>query len=43
MTALTISRGDPSLFVTRPISLALLVPAVAALPAICRKREVAPY
>jgi TctA family transporter len=37
--ALIISRGDPSVFVSRPISLALLVLAaaaiiVAALPAI---------
>jgi TctA family transporter len=43
--ALIISRGDPSVFVTRPISLALLVLAVAAivvaaLPTIRRKREV---
>ena len=43
--ALIISRGDPSVFVTRPISLALLVLAVAAvvvaaLPAIRRRREV---
>jgi putative tricarboxylic transport membrane protein len=43
--ALIISRGDPSVFVSRPISLALLVLAaaavvVAALPAIRRKREV---
>ena len=43
--ALIISRGDPSVFLTRPISLALLVLAaaaviVAALPAIRRKREV---
>lgn len=40
-----ISRGDPSIFVTRPISLVLLILAVAALviavlPAIRRKREV---
>ncbi len=43
--ALIISRGDPSVFVSRPISLTLLVLAaaavvVAALPAIRRKREV---
>ena len=43
--ALIISRGDPSIFVTRPISLVLLAAAVAALvlavlPAIRRKREV---
>ncbi|HWM02741.1 MAG TPA: tripartite tricarboxylate transporter permease [Actinophytocola sp.] len=43
--ALIISRGDPSVFVSRPISLALLVLAaaavvVAALPAIRRKRAV---
>jgi putative tricarboxylic transport membrane protein len=43
--ALIISRGDPSVFLARPISLALLVLAaaaviVAALPAIRRKREV---
>jgi putative tricarboxylic transport membrane protein len=43
--ALIISRGDPSVFVSRPISLVLLVLAaaavvVAALPAIRRKREV---
>ena len=44
--AMIISRGDPSVFVTRPISLALLLLAVAALvitmlPAIRKKREVA--
>jgi TctA family transporter len=43
--ALIISRGDPSIFVTRPISLALLIAAVAALvlavlPAIRKRREV---
>jgi len=43
--AMTISRGDPSVFVTRPISAALLVVALAALvlavlPAIRKKREV---
>src|SRR5918999_1633042 len=43
--ALIISRGDPSIFVTRPISLVLLAAAVAALvpavlPAIRKKREV---
>ena len=43
--AMIISRGDPSIFFVRPISLALLVAAalallVAVLPAIRRKREV---
>jgi putative tricarboxylic transport membrane protein len=43
--ALIISRGDASVFVTRPLSLILLILAVAAfviavLPAIRRKREV---
>ena len=43
--AMIISRGDPSVFVTRPISLALLVLAVGALllvalPAIRRQRDV---
>jgi putative tricarboxylic transport membrane protein len=43
--ALIISRGDASVFVTRPLSLALLILAAAAfviavLPAIRRKREV---
>jgi TctA family transporter len=43
--ALIISRGDPSVFFTRPISAALLVLAVAALvvtmlPAIRQRREV---
>jgi putative tricarboxylic transport membrane protein len=43
--ALIISRGDVSVFVTRPVSLALLVLAVAAfvvavLPTMRRKREV---
>jgi len=43
--ALIISRGDPTVFLTRPISLGLLVLAVAAfvlavLPAIRRRREV---
>jgi TctA family transporter len=43
--ALIISRGDPTVFVTRPISAALLVVAVGAvalavLPAIRRRREV---
>ena len=43
--ALIISRGDPSVFVTRPISATLLVLALlalvaAALPAIRRRREV---
>jgi TctA family transporter len=43
--AMIISRGDPSVFVTRPISAALLLVAVAALvvamlPAVRRRREV---
>ena len=43
--ALTISQGDPSVFVTRPISLVLLIVAAIALvltllPAVRRKREV---
>jgi len=43
--AMIISRGDPSVFVSRPISLTLLVLAVGALvitalPAIRQKREV---
>ena len=43
--AMIISRGDPSVFVTRPISLALLILAVGALvvtmlPAIRKKRDV---
>ncbi|HEV8054346.1 MAG TPA: tripartite tricarboxylate transporter permease [Candidatus Limnocylindrales bacterium] len=43
--ALIISRGDPMVFLTRPISLALLVVAalaivIAVLPSIRRKREV---
>jgi len=42
--ALLLSRGDPTVFVTRPISLALLLAAVAllvliALPNIRKKRE----
>lgn len=42
--AMIISRGDPSIFVTRPISLALLIGAVIALvaallPGIREKRE----
>jgi TctA family transporter len=42
--ALIISRGDPSVFVTRPISLVLLLLAVAALlvavlPLVRRGRE----
>jgi putative tricarboxylic transport membrane protein len=42
--ALIISHGDPTTFITRPISLALLAVAilalvVALLPAIRRKRE----
>jgi TctA family transporter len=43
--ALIVSRGDPSTFVTQPISAALLVVAaiavvIAVLPAVRRKREV---
>ncbi|MDQ4052891.1 MAG: tripartite tricarboxylate transporter permease [Actinomycetota bacterium] len=43
--AMIISRGDPSVFVTRPISAVLLLVAVAALvvavlPAVRRRREV---
>jgi TctA family transporter len=43
--ALTISQGDATVFVTRPLSLSLLVLAAAAfvvavLPAVRRKREV---
>ena len=42
--ALLISRGDPSVFVTRPISLALLVMALAlvllfVLPALHKTRQ----
>jgi putative tricarboxylic transport membrane protein len=42
--AMIISRGDPSIFFTRPISLALLIAAalalvIAVLPAIRKKRE----
>jgi putative tricarboxylic transport membrane protein len=42
--ALLLSRGDPAVFVTRPISAGLLGAAVLlilviALPNICRKRE----
>jgi TctA family transporter len=42
--AMLLSRGDPSVFFTRPLSLAFLVMAVAmlivvALPSIRRKRE----
>jgi len=42
--ALLISRGDPTVFVTRPISAAMLALAAASLlmivlPAIRRKRE----
>ncbi|RDJ20647.1 tripartite tricarboxylate transporter permease [Bosea caraganae] len=42
--ALTLSRGDPTVFVTRPISLALLCVAAAALvlvtrPAVARRRQ----
>ena len=41
---MTISRGDPTVFVTRPISLTLLLVAfaalvVAVLPAIRRRRD----
>jgi TctA family transporter len=43
--AMTISRGDPTVFVTRPLSLTLLLVAVAilivaVLPAIRRRRDV---
>ncbi len=43
--ALVISQGDPTIFVTRPISLALLIGAalalvIAVLPSIRKKREV---
>lgn len=43
--ALQISRGDPTVFVTRPISvilfaLALIALVLAVLPAVRRKREV---
>jgi putative tricarboxylic transport membrane protein len=43
--AMILSRGDPTIFLVRPISLALLIAAVialvvAVLPAIRRKREV---
>jgi TctA family transporter len=42
--ALIISRGDPTVFLTRPVSLALLILAVlafviAVVPTIRRKRE----
>jgi TctA family transporter len=42
--AMTLSRGDPSVFVTRPLSAGLLVVAAAlivmvVLPAVRRKRE----
>ncbi len=42
--ALLLSRGDPTVFLTRPISLTLLIAAAALLaivaaPAIARKRE----
>jgi putative tricarboxylic transport membrane protein len=42
--ALTISQGDPTVFITRPVSLALLILALAALvvavlPSVRRKRE----
>ncbi len=43
--ALIISRGDPTVFLARPISLALLIAAalalvIAILPSIRQKREV---
>jgi TctA family transporter len=43
--ALTISQGDATVFLTRPLSLTLLILAViafvvAVLPAVRRKREV---
>ncbi len=43
--AMIISRGDPTTFLTRPISLALLVAAaialiIAVLPSIRQQREV---
>jgi putative tricarboxylic transport membrane protein len=34
-----ISRGDPTVFVTHPLSLALLLLAVVLLPTIRAKRE----
>jgi TctA family transporter len=42
--ALLLSRGDPSVFLTRPISLAMLLAALGLLllvivPAVQRKRE----
>jgi TctA family transporter len=42
--ALLLSRGDPAVFVTRPISLTLLIVSavlilIVALPAISKKRE----
>ena len=44
--AMTISRGDPSVFFTRPLSLTMLALAallllLVVLPAVRRKREVA--
>ena len=43
--AMIISRGDPSVFLTRPISASLLILAaliimIAVLPSVRRKREV---
>ena len=38
--AMIIARGDPTTFLDRPISLALLALVVAVLPAIRKKREV---
>jgi TctA family transporter len=43
--AMTLSRGDPTIFLTRPISLGLLIMAalllfVVARPSIASKREV---
>ena len=42
--AMTISRGDPSVFVTRPLSMSMLLIAavlliLVVLPAVRRKRE----
>jgi TctA family transporter len=42
--AMTISRGDPTVFVTRPLSatllgLALILLVIVFLPAIAKKRE----
>jgi len=38
--AMIIAHGDPTTFLDRPISLALLALVVAVLPAIRKKREV---